>query len=69
MSLVQETFSFRKIENSFVVSLSLKISLVQQPKQSNKKEKENKVINSILRAATLFKKRLWHRCFPVNFAS
>ena len=21
-----------------------------------------------LRAATLLKKRLWHRCFPVNFA-
>ena len=21
-----------------------------------------------LRSATLFKKRLWHRCFPVNFA-
>ena len=21
-----------------------------------------------LRPATLFKKRLWHRCFPVNFA-
>ena len=24
--------------------------------------------NSGLRPATLFKKRLWHRCFPVNFA-
>ena len=21
----------------------------------------------LLRPATLFKKRLWHRCFPVNF--
>ena len=26
----------------------------------------NKVVD--LRPATLFKKRLWHRCFPVNFA-
>ena len=23
---------------------------------------------AILRPATLLKKRLWHRCFPVNFA-
>ena len=26
----------------------------------------NKVVS--LRSATLFKKRLWHRCFPVNYA-
>ena len=26
----------------------------------------NKV--AVLRPATLFKKRLWHSCFPVNFA-
>ena len=26
----------------------------------------NKVVD--LRPAALFKKRLWHRCFPVNFA-
>ena len=26
----------------------------------------NKVVR--LRPATLYKKRLWHRCFPVNFA-
>ena len=26
----------------------------------------NKVVR--LRGATLLKKRLWHRCFPVNFA-
>ena len=24
-------------------------------------------LNEGLRPATLFKKRLWHRCFPVNF--
>ena len=24
-------------------------------------------VRLILKAATLLKKRLWHRCFPVNF--
>ena len=28
----------------------------------------NKVAALGFRPATLFKKRLWHRCFPVNFA-
>ena len=31
---------------------------------------ESLLLNKVtgLRSATLFKKRLWHRCFPVNFA-
>ena len=28
----------------------------------------NITINRPKNAATLFKKRLWHRCFPVDFA-
>ena len=29
---------------------------------------QNLFINKGLRSVTLLKKRLWHRCFPVNFA-
>ena len=34
----------------------------------NKKIKHAKFFKGVERPATLLKKRLWHRCFPVNFA-
>ena len=34
----------------------------------DKRSVRKKDIEKVLRPATLLKKRLWHRCFPVNFA-
>ena len=36
--------------------------------QANKKNKNKKTIKKFECPTTLLKKRLWQRCFPVNFA-
>ena len=41
------------------------VFLISENKQTSKKKQEYR---KRPRHATLLKKRLWHRCFPVNFA-
>ena len=44
----------------------------KQKEEENHEEKFRRLMEEELeidlRSATLLKKRLWHRCFPVNFA-
>ena len=54
------------VRRSSVKKLFLEVSQNSQEKTPVSESFFNKVAS--LRTATLFKKRLWHRCFPVNFA-
>ena len=54
------------VRRSSVKKLFLELSQNSQEKTPVSESFFNKVAS--LRTATLFKKRLWHRCFPVNFA-
>ena len=51
-----------------VKKMFLEISQNSQENTSAKDSFLTKLQALCLRRATLLKKRLWHRCFPVNFA-
>ena len=52
--------------SGFIVAVVVQCSEKSCSETFSKKNHINKAAG--LRSATLFKKRLWHRCFPVNFA-
>ena len=53
-----------------MLTIGLLISEAEFAKFTGKHLCQSLFFNKVagLRPATLFKKRLWHRCFPVNFA-
>ena len=53
-----------KLSTSSILLLLLKLNLVNLYKTVNQKYY---TCAWCLRPATLFKKKIWHRCFPVNF--
>ena len=50
----------------FSVNIKIHLSQVCNIQRHEADSEQNSILG--LRPATLLKKRLWHRCFPVNFA-
>ena len=78
MLFVSKTYYLNTLTQKFYISAEAvaqtcsvkKVFLEISPKFTGKHLCQSLYFNKVagLRLATLLKKRLWHRCFPVNFA-
>ena len=63
---IKSRFFFNNPENSAHIEKPTNASIIRHPLQTGTLFLT--ILRSSLRPATLLKKRLWYKCFPVNFA-